>query len=483
MNYTRAWGYAPYDPVTTDAFGVLSKPYRFLITHLLPGDGSVRAAWQEVPGADRYRLSLIPYGENAAPSVSRADVWAHAPFAEASGLENLCDYEVRVEAFSGDMSLGRALPRPVRPANAPGTVVNYIHADDYTYSYSGRSTATPGIVRLPGGELLVSHDVYWGDAPQNLTKIFSSRDDGKTWTFVTDIVPCFWGKLFWHGDALYLLGCATECGDLLLGRSTDFGRTWSAPIVLYEGGTRLTGGPMRSSLPVVEHKGRLWTSMDVGSYPVGYHDTVIVSADAGADLMDKGAWVCSAPLRYDPAWPGTSKGAPRTGFLEGNMVVGPDGALYDILRYETRGGDPSYGLAGMLKIDADHPDAAPAFHKVIPFEGNLSRFTIVRHEKSGLYFAMVSRVADEPTYYRGRLSLMRSRDLIHWEFMRDLLDVQPLCPKEWPTRTAFQYPDALLEGDTLLLVSRTAIFGAYNYHNANYITFHRFDLSKEVSAP
>ncbi len=483
MEYTHPWGYVPYDPVTTDAFGAPGRPYQFLITHIVPRDSGAHVAWQAMPGANRYKLSFVPYGEHAFLSLPRADVFTSETEGEVQCLTNLADYEVRVEAFLGETSLGHALPRPVRPAKVPGTVVNYIHADDYTYAYSGRSTATPGIIRLPTGELLASHDVYWGDAPQNLTKIFSSTDDGATWQFVTDIVPCFWGKLFWHRDALYMLGCATECGDLLVGRSMDFGRTWCAPITLYPGGTRLSGGPMRSSLPVVEHHGRLWTSMDVGSYPVGYHDTVIVSADANADLMDPGAWTCSAPLRYDPNWPGASKGAPRTGFLEGNVIVGPDGALYNVMRYETRGGDPSYGLAGLLRVDTEHPENAPEFVRILRFEGNLSRFSVVRHEASGYYFAAVSRVVDEPTYYRGRLSLMRSKDLIHWEFMRDLLDAKPICPGEWPTRTAFQYPDSFLEGDTLLLISRTALFGAYNYHNANYITFHRFDLGKEVSAP
>jgi len=47
----------------------------------------------------------------------------------------------------------------------------------------------------------------------------------------------------------------------------------------------------------------------------------------------------------------------------------------------------------------------------------------------------------------------------------------------WPedsTKAAFQYVDWLFEGDNIIAISRTAINGAYNYHNANHITFHRF---------
>ncbi len=480
MRNPKSWSYVPYDPVTCDALGNPGKPYDFLFKQVLPRDGGVRAAWHPMPGADGYRLYAVPYGQHPGGAGEISARCAN-PEGELDGLANEHDYELRVDALSGGEAMGRALPRWARPAPVPGTVVNYIHPDDYTLSYSGRSTASPGIVRLPNGELLVSHDVYWADTPQNLTQILSSKDDGASWQYVCDVLPCFWGKLFWHKDALYMIGCETECGALLVGRSDDYGRTFCAPIEIFPGGTRRTGGPMRSSLPVTEHAGRLWTSMDVGSHPLGYHDTVIVSAAVDADLMDPASWVCSAPLKFDPDWPGTSKGATRMGFLEGNIIAGPDGALYDILRYETRGGDPEYGLAGMVRIDPAHPEAAPTFERILKFDGNLSRFSIVRHERSGLYFASVSRVLDEPSYYRGRLSLMRSKDLIHWELARDLLDIHPICPQEWPTRTAFQYPDSFLEGDALYLVSRTAIFGAYNYHNANYITFHRFDLSGEVN--
>ena len=37
---------------------------------------------------------------------------------------------------------------------------------------------------------------------------------------------------------------------------------------------------------------------------------------------------------------------------------------------------------------------------------------------------------------------------------------------------AFQYPDAQIVGDDLLILSRTAINGADSYHNSNMITFH-----------
>ena len=37
----------------------------------------------------------------------------------------------------------------------------------------------------------------------------------------------------------------------------------------------------------------------------------------------------------------------------------------------------------------------------------------------------------------------------------------------------FQYADWVFDRQEILAVSRTAINGAYNCHNANHITFHR----------
>lgn len=480
MKSINSWSHCPYDPVTTDVHGQPGKPYQFLITDLQPGNGSVLIGWQAAEYADKYVVTLVPYGEGSENTLGAKHAVKLETDKTRAVLEpvlNDTDYEVRIEALCQGKHVGRALPRWVRCHGVPGSVVSYVHQDDHSFSYSGRSTATPGILRLPSGELLCSHDMYWPDAPQNLTKIFSSTDDGETWSFVCDVTPCFWGKLFYHRGAVYLLGCETECGALLLGKSTDNGRTFSAPICIYPGGTRRTGGPMRSSLPVIPYKGRLWTSMDVGSYPLGYHDTVIVSADENMDLMDPSAWVCSEPLHYNPDWPGASKGAPLTGFLEGNMVIGPEGQLYDIMRYETRGGDPSFGLAGMVEMDPEHPESMPKFVRFLSFPGNLSRFTLMHNGED--YYALVSRVLDEPTYYRGRLSLITSKDLVNWTVVRDVLDVKGLDDEEWPNKTAFQYPDAFIENGTIYAVLRTALFGAYNYHNANYITFHKFPLKEE----
>ena len=90
------------------------------------------------------------------------------------------DYEVQLEPLSHGRIFVGAVPRWVRYHGAMVSVVSYLHPDDYSFSYSGRSVATLGILGLPDGELLCSYDVYWPDEPHKLIKIFSSRDGGRS---------------------------------------------------------------------------------------------------------------------------------------------------------------------------------------------------------------------------------------------------------------------------------------------------------------
>ena len=53
------------------------------------------------------------------------------------------------------------------------------------------------------------------------------------------------------------------------------------------------------------------------------------------------------------------------------------------------------------------------------------------------------------------------------------------------SRHAFQYVDWLFEGDALIAASRTAYDdghgGAHNAHDANFLTFHRFENFRELT--
>ena len=447
------------------------------VTRLAPGSGCCRVEWEypEACGSDwRYEVECGPAGASDRGVAATVPAKGDGGAATLTGLSNGSDHEARIVLRDASGRLVSTSPvRLFRCGEVPGVVVNYIHPDDYTWAFSGRSPASPSIVMLPGGAILVSHDVFWGGAGQNLTMIFRSDDGGASFSFVTAVFPCFWGSLFLHRGALYLLGMNAEYGACLIGRSDDEGRTWSVPTPLLGGGHRDTGGPHRAPMPIVAHEGRLWTVIDHGSWSTGGHATGVLSCPADADLLDAAAWTMSACLPYDPAWPGAVIGGTTPGFLEGNVVVSPEGRLLVIPRYQTQGARPSHGLVPLLSLDPGRPAAAPRFERFVGFLGNASKFTIRRHPTTGRYLSLVNRVTGANDSQRNVLSLVSSRDLITWRLVKDVLNYEENGWPEDSTQVGFQYVDWVFDRKDILAVSRTAINGAYNYHNANHITFHR----------
>lgn len=350
-----------------------------------------------------------------------------------------------------------------------GSVVNYLHPEDGAYAYSGRCLCSPSLVRHPDGFLLASMDVFQGGAPQDLTLLFRSDDDGETWRYVSELFPCFWGRLFVHRGALYMLACSTEYGDLLIGRSDDGGKTFSMPAVLLRGSSGFKQkGVHKNPQPVMRYRGRLWITLEWGSWASGTHAAMCASIDENADLLDASAWHFTPPVPYDPAWEGAAEG-PSPGCIEGCPVVFPDGELYNVMRYEIDGCKPSFGLACVMKVFPDEPDRPLAFHRMIPFPGNHAKFEIQYDPISRQYLSIVSYLDESHPSGRNLLSLIASEDCVHWHKVTDLFDCAHLPASE----VGFQYVDFIIEGDDLLFLTRTAFNRAANFHDANYSVFTR----------
>ena len=133
-------------------------------------------------------------------------------------------------------------------------------------------------------------------------------------------------------------------------------------------------------------------------------------------------------------------------------------------------GSVTHGRALLLRADPQDPEKQLAFDHFISFNGGMSKFQVRRDEVTGKYAALVNRVADDRTpAQRNILSLAVSDNLTDWHIAADLIDASGHDPEY----VGFQYPDFLFDGEDLLYVSRTAWNGAVNFHDSNYITFHR----------
>lgn len=450
-----------------------------VISRLAPGEGQIQVDWLladagDYPKTAELTLECSPKDTPGAPArIMRLPLKSSS--ATIDELRDGCDYEVRlrVRCSASDEVLAQSATRLARPGHVPGTVVNYIHPEDYTYNSSGRSTASPSLAILPNGRYVASHDIFWGRHGQNLSMVFFSDDQGESWRFAAELYPCFWGKLFVHRQQLYMLSTETEYGALIIRKCLDGGESWSPPTRILPGGDHERGGPHKAPVPVVEHKGRLWSAVEHGSWQIGAHDAGVVSAPVDADLLDPASWSVAPFLAYDPKWPGTVVGGDRPGVLEGNVVVTPSGGLVNVLRYNTVGGIPDYGKAIMLDINDEDPTAPLRFARVIDFPGNMSKFAIRFDPVTQCYWSLVNRVSTPNVRQRNILTLTGSNNLVDWEIVTDILDYEH---NEWPedaSKVGFQYVDWQFDGEDIILLSRTAINGAWNYHNANYITFHR----------
>ena len=460
MQKSIPWSYRPYKPFLFESGDIY-------VCRIAPEKDYVHFEWL----GDENEEYTVYFGKRESDQYTVYEGIKGCAFT-VSGLEADTDYQFYIEK-EGQKSRVRL----ARTGAVPGTVINYLHPEDKVYSFSGSSLCSPSFVRHPDGYLLSSMDVYEGGAPQNLTLIFRSDDDGKTWRYVTDLFPCFWGKLFVHKGDVYMFAISNEYGDLLIGKSTDGGMTFPAPSVILRGSCN-NGMPGVHKNPqnVLIHNGRIYLTCEWGAWKAGYHAAMIISCDVNADLLDCDNWAITPPLKYDESWEGVAIG-PSSGCIEGTPVIAPDGKLLNIMRYDTSKTVPNYGLVLAFEVNTEDHTSPLKYSHAIKFPGNLSKFMIQKDEKSGYYYSLISRITDS-TKIRDRslLSLMRSKDLDNWELCADILDARD----QDHTKVGFNYIAFEFEGDDIIFQSRTAINNARNFHDANYATFHRIKNFREL---
>ena len=452
MKGQNQWSYAPYRPFLWNVGDIY-------ICRIAPSATAIHFEWLSAE-ENSYEIFCRKRGDETFASVGKTTSLEY----DITDLEADTDYEFFV--ISG---IKKSRVRLARCADAVGTVVNYLHPDDTCYSFSGRALCSPSLVRHPDGFLLASMDVFAGEHPQNLSLIFRSDDEGKTWHYVSELMPCFWGKMFIHKGELYMLSVSTEYGDLLIGKSSDGGKTFSAPVSLLRGANGKKGysGVHKNPQNVVYYNGKIYNTLEWGSWldKGYYHGAMVMSCDENADLLDPENWHFTPPVVHDLNWNGAAPDG-KAGNIEGTLVVAPDGKLYNYMRYQTQ-------LEKKILVFSvpNDPDAPIEYSHPVAFDGNLSKFMIKFDDVSGRYFSIISRRIDEPKTARNLLSLVSSANLSDWELVCDLIDRRNDDPK----MVGFQYVDFEIEGDDIIYLCRTAMNNAKNYHDANYSTFHRIE--------
>lgn len=334
----------------------------------------------------------------------------------------------------------------------------------------------PALVILPDGSYIAGCKSRF-DGKESRVRLFGSTDKGENWSVITDIPDAGFYNLFVHRGALYLMGTQGGFNRMIILRSDDKGKTWSVPVDSKHG---MLSGESKSyhsaSVPVVVANGRIWRAME-DNIPLGgrHFRAFVMSAPVDADLLDSSVWTRSEPLPYNPSWLGPDK--TFNGWLEGNAVVTREGDVVDILRIEERNFD---GKAARITIGSDGTKAIfdPATD-LIDLPGASKKFVIRFDSVSDKYWTLTNHVFDRDRgkehcgLLRNRLVLLCSSDLQSWEIQDTLFS------HEDPHFHALQYIDWLIDGKDIIAVSRTAWEDENGLprrqHDANYLTFHRFE--------
>ena len=390
---------------------------------------------------------------------------------------------------------------------------------------------TPSVLALPDGRLLAAYERGGTARANNAPYAFisTSDDHGKTWT-QRGALRMTHARLFAAGKSLYYLG---QRGDLQVARSDDQGGTWSEQVALTKGQAW-----HQSACNVWHANGNVYLVMErrVGqenkAWPVGSLAPVLLRAREDADLTKRENWTFASELVFADLISGYRRNEPelamfgvpffkqafpdrapvattpkrRTmspmGWLETNVVqiTDPDHVWFDpsghtfhlFMRAHTGG----TGYAALAKV-VEHSDgtmttqleAAPSGKKMLflPMPGGQMRFHVSYDAQTRLYWLLSSQATDSmtrpdrlpgerydlPNNERHRLVLHFSKNMVDWCFAGVVAITG--SPKE-----ARHYASMDIDGEDLVILSRSGDARAKSAHDGNLITFHRVRNFREL---
>lgn len=384
---------------------------------------------------------------------------------------------------------------------------------------------SPSILRLDSGRLVAAytqHDKRKNVKHQREEIFLTSDDGGKTWQ-ERGRAEHLQGRVFRAGNSLYYV--ATGRG-MAIYRSKDEGTSWSGPSYLTDRAYSWHQTPAN----VWHTKGNVYLAYeragdrakDLNAWGPAEKALVLLRAREDDDLTKPDAWTFSDELVFADVvdgvrennpdinyfgipffatnYPNRAPLAPRRsmspiGWVEPNVVqitdpahywFDPAGNTFHILARAHTGGT---NLAALTKV-VEQPDGSmkmsletvPSGKEMlfVPVPGGHMRFHIVYDAKTRLYWLLGSQATDSmtriellpqerfdlPNNERHRMVLHFSKNLVDWTFA-GLVAITD-SPKE-----ARHYASMDIDGDDLVILSRSGDAEAKSAHETNIITFHR----------
>ncbi len=336
------------------------------------------------------------------------------------------------------------------------------------------------------------------------TTLYRSTDKGETWSLYSVATKMNFTRLFEHQGALYIMGVESGGYDLVICKSTDDGKTWTKPNATTGSGyirlgnrdgsggdgQKIKGHHAPTSMAIYD--GRIWRAME------DHNDKdlifpFVISAPVDSDLLNPDSWTRSNLVYFTENTRYTYGGHTILRLIEGNVIVGPDGKLYNLLRASCRTASKYACLARVVKSGSTY-QLKIAQSDFINLPGGDKKFTVRYDEQSKLYWT-ITNPADQAWYnheggfydstggvtfdmMRNRVALYSSPDLKNWTLKKD-----KIIYHSDPFFHGYQYIDWQIDGNDIVLVSRTASPEErglpIRQHDANMMTFHRIDNFRE----
>ncbi len=354
--------------------------------------------------------------------------------------------------------------------------------------------------------------------------IFTSDDNGKTWQRRA-IRNFTHARPFAVGNTVYVIG---HSGDLVIYRSEDGGETW-------DNGTYLTQNESwhQSACAYLVEDGVITLVMETYKYREGDHNSgwnvanlcpVVMRARLSDDLTKTENWTFSdrvcfrdivnvneldyfgvpfyIPMEKEHEYADEPKGTryfcQNPGWLETNVVKIHDpkhywydetGKTYHLfMRAHTAGSGYCMLMKAIVSEENGKevikvvPEVNPSGKKVVflPMPGGQMRFHVLYDDVTKLYWLVSTQCTDSmtrrelmgperyniPCDERDRLQLSFSKNMVDWCFAG-------FVAKGDSEKQSRHYCGAAIDGDDLLIVSRSGDKDAFSAHNGNIASFHR----------
>ena len=390
--------------------------------------------------------------------------------------------------------VGQMLPGTT-VSDIPGTIVSHIPSPP---SMNGIVTgeeifiADPAIVKLDDDSLVMSHSLFGNATAEETnpeTRIFRSIDNGQTWQQISTLIPLRRASLLAHDGTLYIIGSAYFNGTehTVIRKSSDKGCTWTAtPSSSKDPGYIASGGTSTPVIPLF-YDNRLYLCR--GAYGLLY-----TQASPG-DLCQANWSVRSISNGMDRmTWPAPID-ATFHSWSEAQIVASPQHGitiLPKIWHYlptepEALPHSSHIPITALIKSSGSNVIFSPA-SDFVPLPGAQKKFAAIYDPRSQRYYALTNTVLEKfkntpdpktqrinHAQIRNTLTLYSTTDLQHWDLEKILIHSNDVSHNAW------QYPSFVIDGDDLLIASRTAFKTAQDQHDpprghdSNLLTFHRLE--------